>query len=164
MTDTLRERLVISKINLDEINALLLNPDTRVVNAFLDVVRKYGTPEEINRKAEAARHLPTLMSRLEKMHSPHLGDLHWLIEQRDRGAFVSIPEYRRRVLGPRADEMTFADDFAVTPEISPFQYFPWLISEARRAIVGSDLMPGRFTRIRRTKESQADEGDLLAVI
>ena len=51
--DELRNRLQIPKDNLDAINALLLDSDSRVVAAFLDVVRKYGTPEEINRKAEA---------------------------------------------------------------------------------------------------------------
>jgi len=163
MTDTLREKLVISKINLDEINALLLNPDTRVVNAFLDVVRKYGTPEEINRKAEAARHLPTLLSRLEAIKSPYLTDLKWLTEQRDYHTFISIPDYRRKVLGPRAEGMTFKDDFAVTLEISAFQYFPWLITEARQAIAHGELMPGRFIRVRKMKESEADDGDLLAV-
>jgi len=163
MTDTLREKLVISKINLDEINALLLNPDTRVVNAFLDVVRKYGTPEEINRKAEAARHLPTLLARLEAIKSPYLTDLKWLTEQRDYHTFISIPDYRRKVLGPRAEAMTFKDDFAVTLEISAFQYFPWLITEARQAITHGELMPGRFIRVRKMKESEADDGDLLAV-
>ena len=163
MTDTLREKLVISKINLDEINALLLNPDTRVVNAFLDVVRKYGTPEEINRKAEAARHLPTLLSRLEAIKSPYLTDLKWLTEQRDYHTFISIPDYRRKVLGPRAEGMTFKDDFAVTLEISAFQYFPWLITEARQAIAHGELMPGRFIRVRKMKESEGDDGDLLAV-
>jgi hypothetical protein len=163
MTDPLREKLVISKLNLDEINALLLNPDMRLVNAFLDVVRKYGTPEEINRKAEAARHLPTLLSRLEAIKSPHLSGLHWLIEQRDRGAFISIPEFRRKVLGPRAETTTFKDDFAVTLEISAFQYFPWLIAEAKQAIANGELMPGRFIRVRKMKESEADDGDLLAV-
>jgi len=163
MTDTLREKLVISKINLDEINALLLNPDTRVVNAFLDVVRKYGTPEEINRKAEAARRLPTLLSRLEAIKSPYLTDLKWLTEQRDYHTFISIPDYRRKVLGPRAEGMTFKDDFAVTLEISAFQYFPWLITEARQAITHGELMPGRFIRVRKMKESEADDGDLLAV-
>jgi len=163
MTDTLREKLVISKINLDEINALLLNPDTRVVNAFLDVVRKYGTPEEINRKAEAARRLPTLLSRLEAIKSPYLTDLKWLTEQRDYHTFISIPDYRRKVLGPRAEGMTFKDDFAVTLEISAFQYFPWLITEARQAIAHGELMPGRFIRVRKMKESEGDDGDLLAV-
>ena len=163
MTDTLREKLVISKINLDEINALLLNPDTRVVNAFLDVVRKYGTPEDINRKAEAARRLPTLLARLEAIKSPYLTDLKWLTEQRDYHTFISIPDYRRKVLGPRAEAMTFKDDFAVTLEISAFQYFPWLITEARQAITHGELMPGRFIRVRKMKESEADDGDLLAV-
>ncbi len=163
MTDNLREKLRISKINLDEINALLLNPDTRVVKAFLEVVRKYGTPEEINRKAEAARHLPTLLARLEAIKSPYVSDLKWLTEERDYGAFISVPDYRRKVLGPRADAMTFKDDFAVTLEISAFQYFPWLITEARQAIAHGELMPGRFIRVRKMKESEADEGDLLAV-
>ena len=163
MTDDLRERLRISELQVEEINALLLDPDARVINAFLDVVRKYGTPEEINRKAETARQLPNLLARLEAIRSPYLADLHWLMEQRDRGAFISVPEYRRKVLGPRADSTTFADDFAVTLEISAFQYFPWLIAEARQAIAGGELMPGRYIRVRKMKESEADDGDLLAV-
>ena len=134
MADNLRERLRISQAHLDDINALLLDPDSRVVNALLDVVGKYGTPEEINRKAEQARHLPGLLARLKAMNSPYVEDLDWLTEQRDRGAFISVPDYRRRLLGPRADALTFADDFAVTLEISAFQYFPWLITEARQAI------------------------------
>jgi hypothetical protein len=52
---------------------------------------------------------------------------------------------------------------AVTLEISALQYFPWLIAEAQRAINGRDLMPGRFIRVRKMKESEADQGDLLAV-
>lgn len=161
--DDLRRRLRIPEDNLGAINALLLDPDSRVVADFLDVVRKYGTPEEINRRAEAARRLPTLLTRLEEIDSPYLDDLHWLDDERDRGAFISIPDYRRRALGPRADEMTFADDFAVTLEISALQYFPWLIAEARQAIENRELMPGRFIRVRKMKESEADEGDLLAV-
>lgn len=163
MIDEIQERLRIPQAHLDEINALLLDPDSRVMRAFLDVVRKYGAPEEINRQAEAARHLPSLLARLEALRSPYVQDLHWLAEQRDRGAFISIPEYRRRILGPRADTLTFKDDFAVTLEISAFQYFPWLITEARQAIANGELMPGRFIRVRKMKESEADDGDLLAV-
>ena len=40
---------------LAAINALLLDPNSSVVNDVLDVIAKYGTPEEINRQAEAAR-------------------------------------------------------------------------------------------------------------
>ena len=163
MTDSLRERLRISEAHLNDINALLLDPDAKVVNAFLDVVAKYGTPEEINRKAEEARQLPSLMARLKEMNSPYVKDLEWLIEQRDKGVFISEADYRRKVLGPRADEMTFADDFAVTLEISAYQYFPWLIAEAKQAIANQELMPGRYIRVRKMKESEADNGDLLAV-
>ena len=46
--DELRARLRIPAGRLDAINALLLDPNTRVVNDLLDVVAKYGTPEEIN--------------------------------------------------------------------------------------------------------------------
>jgi hypothetical protein len=159
----LRDRLKISQQHLDDINALLLNPDTKVINSVLEVVAKYGTPEEINRKAEEARQLPHLLARLKAMKSPYLKDLDWLIEQRNRGAFISEAEYRRQVLGPKADQMSFADDFAVTLEISAFQYFPWLLVEAKQAIAKQELMPGRFIRVRKMKESEADNGDMLAV-
>ena len=49
MTDNVRDLLKISTSVVDEINALLLDPNNRAVNAFLEVVQKYGTPEEINR-------------------------------------------------------------------------------------------------------------------
>ena len=50
MVDQLRDRLEITPEALDAINKLLLDPNSRVVNDFLAVVAKYGTPEEINRK------------------------------------------------------------------------------------------------------------------
>jgi hypothetical protein len=162
MNDDLRDRLEISQAALDEINALLLDPESRVVNDFLAVVVKYGTPEEINRRAEEARKLPDLMDRLREVEPAYMADLEWLIEQRDQGAFVSIADYRRKVLGDRADEMTFNQDFAVTLEISALQYFPFLIAEARQAIERGELMPGRYIRVRKMKEQEAD-GDLLAV-
>lgn len=163
MNNNLRDRLRIAPDRLDEINALLLDPDSRVINDFLAVVEKYGSVEEINHKAEEARKLPNLMVRLKEINSPYLADLEWLIEQRDRGPFVSIAEYRRQVLGAQANQMTFDDSLAVTLEISAFQYFPWLISEAKQAIEKGELMPGRFIRVRKMKEQEADNGDILAV-
>jgi hypothetical protein len=59
--------------------------------------------------------------------------------------------------------MSFTDDFAVTLEISALQYFPFLIAEARQAIANGELMPGRFIRVRKMKEQEADQGDILAV-
>ena len=159
----LREKLKISAAQLDEINALLLDPNTQVINDFLEVVAKYGTVEEINRKAIEARSLPDLMARLKETGSPYLKDIEWLIEQRDKVAFISVADYRRKVLGDRADTLAFKDDFAVTLEISALQYFPFLIMEAKQAIERGELMPGRYIRVRRMKEQEADNGDILAV-
>ncbi|MGQ9599509.1 MAG: hypothetical protein ACUVWZ_08840 [Anaerolineae bacterium] len=163
MQSDLRSRLRISPRCLDEINALLLDPDCRAINDLLAVVEKYGTIDEINRKAAEARSLPNLIARLQEIRSPYLADLEWLIEQRDRGAFIRIADYRRKVLGPKADTMTFKDDLAVTLEISALQYFPFLITEAKQSIVNGELMPGRFIRVRKMKEQEADNGDILAV-
>ena len=158
----LRARLRIPESRLEGINEVLLGPNSRVVDDLLAVVARYGTPEEINAKANEARKLENLMARLRKLGSPSVADVEWLIAQRDKGAFVSEAEYRRGVLGPKADKTAFKDDFAVTLEISALQYFPWLITEARQAIAKRDLMPGRYIRVRRMKESEADSGDLLA--
>jgi len=161
MTDNLRQRLAIPPERLDAINAMLLNPDERVINDFLAVVAKYGSPEEINAKAEAARQMPALLERVKAANPAYLDDLAWLEEQSDQGAFISIAGYRRKVLGDEADEMTFVDDFAVTLEISAAQYFPYLMDIARKAIAEGMLMPGRYIRVRQMKEQEAD-GDLAA--
>jgi hypothetical protein len=163
MDNNLRDRLRIAPARLGEINKLLLDPDSRVINDFLAVVEKYGGVDEINRKAEEARKLPNLMARLKESNSPYLADLEWLIEQRNRGDFISIADYRRVVLGERADTMTFDEGLAVTLEISAFQYFPWLITQARQAIEKGELMPGRYIRVRKMREQEADNGDILAV-
>ncbi len=162
MGETMQELLKISAAAVDEINAMLLDPGNRAVKAFLDVVARYGTPEEINRKASEARQLPNLMARLKDKAPDYVRDLEWLTEQRNRGAFISVADYRRKVLGERADRMTFKDDFAVTLEISALQYFPFLIAEAQQAIEHGELMPGRYIRVRKMKEQEGD-GDILAV-
>ena len=130
----LRERLRISSLQLEEINELFLDPDNEAIRALLDVVTKYGTPEEINHKAREARKLENLMARLKEMDSPYLTDVKWLIEQRDAGSFITEDGYRKKVLGDKADSMQFKDDYAVTLEISAAQYFPWLRLEAEKAI------------------------------
>lgn len=162
MTD-LRERLKISHERLDEINAFLLDPNNELINKLLTVVEKFGGPEEINRKAGEARKLENLFARLRDQHSPYLPDLEWLIGQRDKHTFISLAEYRRKTLGKKADSMAFNEDTAVTLEISALQYFPWLIAQAKQAIAQQQLMPGRFIRVRKMKEQEADQGDILAV-
>ncbi|OQA13002.1 MAG: hypothetical protein BWY64_03811 [bacterium ADurb.Bin363] len=159
----LRNKLRISEEKLKEINDFLLDPNNRVINDFLKVVDKYGGPEEINRKAKEARSLPNLLGRLKDMNSPYLKDVEWLMEQRDKKSFITLAEYRRKILGEKSDIMKFKDDLAVTLEISSLHYFPFLIEEAKDAIAKKELMPGRYIRVRRMKEQEGDNGDILAV-
>lgn len=161
MTDELRQRLTIPTHCLDAINAMILDPETRAINDFLEVVSHYGTPEEINRKARQARQLPNLLEKVREKKPEYLEDLKWLEEQRERKAFITIPEYRRKMLGDKAETMEWKEDCPVTLEVSAAQYFPWVILAARRAIAERTLMPGRFIRVRKMKEQEAD-GDLPA--
>jgi hypothetical protein len=161
MNNDLRERLRITPDALDALNAILLDPDMRVVDDVLRVVERYGTPEEINAKAAAARDLDALRDRVAAVQPAFLEDLDWLAEQRDNGAFISVDEYREAVLGPQAATRDFNDAFAVTLEVSAAQYFPWLRIAAQRAIAERTLLPGRFIRVRKMKEQEKD-GDLPA--
>ncbi len=162
MTD-LRNLFAIPASRLEAINAVLLDPDSKVINNFLEVVAKYGTPEEINRKHREARKLENLLKRVEERAPGHIADLKWLIEQRDQGAFVSVANYRRSLLGAKADSMQFKDEFAVTLEVSALQYFPWVREMCERAIQNKTLIPGRFIAVRKMKESELD-GDLPAIV
>ena len=162
MTD-LRERLRISEERLKEINDFILDPNNELINKLLEIVEKYGGPEEINRKAHEARKLENLLARLKQENSPYLADLEWLTEQRDTGAFLKISDYRKKILGDGAETMTFNEQNAVTLEISSFGFFPWLITEVKQAIENQELMPGRFIRVRNMKEQVKDQGDTLAV-
>jgi len=162
MNTNLRGQLRIANGRLRELNDFLVAPDNPVISRLIEVVGKYGGPEAINRKAAAARKLPNLLQRLSDEKSPYLADIKWLIEKRDKGAFITMNEYRKRVLGAAAKTKVSKKN-AVTLEISALQYFPWLVAEAKRAIANRELMPGRFIRVRAMKE-QTEDGDLLAVI
>ncbi|MBM3124103.1 MAG: hypothetical protein FJZ87_03405 [Chloroflexi bacterium] len=161
MTD-LRKRLKIPGSKLAGLNAVLLDENNRLVNDVLDAIAKYGTPKTINRKAQAARELPALLKRVKSAKPEYLDDLEWLTQQRDRKAFVSVADYRRKILGERAEGMKFKDESAVTLEVSALQYFPWVIAAAKRAIGEKSLMPGRWIKVRKMKEQEAD-GDLAAI-
>jgi hypothetical protein len=144
-----------------EINKVLLNPDLKVVEDFLAIVEKHGTPEEINAKAKEAGSLDNLLALVKEKTPDYLEDLEWLMDQRDKGVFISVDDYRKKILGEGAKDQSFADDFAVTLEISACQYFPWVRKSAEKAIQDGLLMPGRFIRVRKMKEQEAD-GDLPA--
>lgn len=162
MINDLRERLKIPSDRLEAINAILIDPESQGVSDVLDVIAKYGTPEKINAEARRSMQLPARLQQVRHTRPGYLTDLHWLQQQVEEGAFISILDYRRSVLGEQADQMSFADDFAVTLEISACQYFPWVIAAAQRAIEQHSLMPGRFIQVRSMKEQEAD-GDLPAI-
>jgi len=158
---TIREKLLIDERNLKEVNAFLLREDNPLVNGILEIIDRYGGVDEINRKARENGKLENLMKRLKEKKSPFVKDLEWLIKQRDKGAFISISEYRRKILGKKADSIRFDETFAVTLEISACNFFPWLIEEAKKAIRQQDLMPARYIRVRSMKE-QVEDDDILA--
>jgi hypothetical protein len=162
MTADLRERLRIPADRLEAVNRVLCDGDSAVVQALLDTVARYGTIDEINAKARRAGSLEYQMARLQELGSPYLEDLEWLVDQRDSGAFVTMDEYRRSVLGERSGEVTFDQRFAVTLEVSANQYFPWIVPQAKQAIARRELMPGRFIRVRNMKE-QVEDHDVIAV-
>jgi len=163
MRKDLRSLLAIPPNRLDAINNVLLDPDEKVMNDFLAVVTKYGKPDEINFNHHESRKLDHLMKIISERAPGHVKDLKWLMEQRDRGAFTSVAEYRNQVLGGRAKGTKFADDSAVTLEVSALQYFPWIRPMCERAIENRTLVPGRFIAVRNMKESEAD-GDLPAIV
>ena len=162
MNDNLRERLKIPYQRLDDLNDVLLDKNSRVINDFLAVVSKYGSPEEINQKANEAGKLESLLKKVEETKPEYLDELNWLEEQRDRGAFISIPDYRKKVLGAKVSTIKFIEEYAVTLEISAAQYFQWIIEIAKCAIDTRSLMPGRFIKVRKMKEQEMD-GDLPAI-
>ncbi len=156
----LRDRLALDPRRVEELNALLTDPGNETVAALVALVERLGGPEAINRRAAEASRLETRLARLEAMGSPYLADLRWLMEQRDRKAFVPLSEYARRVRGTSEGILW---SHAVTLEISALQYFPWLIRQARHCLEAGELMPGRFIRVRKMAEQTRDQGDTIAV-
>jgi len=159
----LRKLLAIPTDRLDAINAVLTDPKSQVMNEFLEIVAKYGTPEEINAKHKESRKLENLLKKVEAKKPEYVEDLKWLMAQRDSGAFVSVADYRHGVVGEQAGTIDWADEYAVTLEVSALQYFPWVREMAERAIMNKTLIPGRFIAVRRMKESEED-GDLPAIV
>lgn len=155
------QQLLISPKYVQEINALLGNPKAKIIQQLLAVVKKYGTPKEINEKAKWNSDISVILGKLKKIHPSYVDDVQWLIKKRDSGAFISIDAYYKDILKANNQDKIFKNK-PVVLEISSLQYFPWLIEEAKQAIEKKELMPGRFIRVRNMKEQERD-GDLLAV-
>lgn len=154
----LAQTLKINSTDVDAINHLMTDPQSPQVKSLCDLIEKFGGVDAINQKAEEARKPENLMQRLNEMNSPYAADIEWLIEQRDTNAFVSLKDYCNELSsGTPVDYSN-----AVTLEISAMQFFPWLITQARRAINKKQLMPGRFIRVRNMAEQADDNGDLIA--
>ena len=158
-----RNLLKIPSDRLEAINAVLLDPNEQVINDFLKVVNKYGTPEEINRKHTESRQLPNLLKLVKARNLDYIKDLEWIIDQRDRGAFTSVASYREQLLGEKIKTLQFNQESPVTLEVSALQYFPWVRPMCEQAIRRRSLVPGRFIAVRNMKESEAD-GDLPAIV
>jgi len=159
---TLRDLLKISEDRLAEVNGILTDPNNETINQLVEIVEKYGGPEEINRKAAEAREFNNLMSRLKEIGSPYVSEVEWLATQREKKKFVAMTDYYDRVLGDGEAGAKINQANAVTLEISALQFFPWLIAEAKQAIKNKELMPGRYIRVRNMKEQTQDNGDILA--
>jgi hypothetical protein len=157
------DQLRLNEASLQELNRILLNPDNPLISELLEVVERYGGPETINQKAQEAGKLESLLARLKQGQSPYVDDLDWLQKQRESGAFISMPDYRRKILGAEAEQAAFNETNAVTMEISSLGFFPWLITQAKQAIAKQELMPGRYIRVRCMEEQVKDQGDTLAV-
>ena len=75
MSKDVRALLQIPPSRLDAINKILADPDMQIINDFLAVVARYGTPEEINAKAEAANQITALRDKVSKIQPDYLSDL-----------------------------------------------------------------------------------------
>jgi hypothetical protein len=161
LTD-IKKNLLISDDKLKAINDFFMKEDNPVIDDLLAIVDKYGGVDEINKKAKEARQLDNLLAKLEKKNPDYVKDIDWLIDERDKESFISITDYRKKILGSSYADTKFDDSTAVTLEISACQYYPYLIAEAKQSIKNQDLMPGRYIRVRKMKE-QEEDGDLLAM-
>lgn len=152
----------ISEETLGQLNSFLADPGNGAIGDLKRVVAKYGSVSEINEKAREAGRVESLVKKLERMNSPYVKDLEWLAEVRDEGKLVSLSDYRARI-NPGRPSWDYDHSRAATLEISALQYFPWLLAEVRQSVEKGEVLPGRFIRVRKMKEQEADGGDLPAV-
>lgn len=145
-----------------QVNEFLTDPANAALADLRRVVSKFGSVSEINERAREAGRVESLVKKLERINSPFLKDIEWLASARDDGKFVPLSDYRARV-NPERPVWDYDHSNAATLEISAMQYFPWLAAQARQCVEKEEVLPGRFIRVRKMKESEADGGDLSAV-
>ncbi len=155
------DKLKISDENLKQINDFLLDPENPLIKSIIKIINKYGTPEEINAKAKETGKLENLMKRLKEKNSSYYADMEWLIEQREKGAFIKLEDYYKKVLGDKFESTKMKEGYAITLELSALQFFPFFMKEVKYAIEHQELIPGRYIKVRNMKE-QVEDGQLLA--
>lgn len=155
------KNLSLSIDKLTAINDFLIKKPNPVTDRISEILEKHGGAEKINKTARENGKLSVLLERVGEKNKRYLEDLNWLSEKVKAGEFCTLEEFRRDRGG--ADLPKLLDDsYQVTLEISALQYFPWIIAEAKQALLKRELMPGRFIRVRAMKE-QEEDGDLPAV-
>ena len=153
------EELKIDPKALDSINTFLTAEDNPVIQDIMKIIDTYGGVNAINRAAAENGRLERLLERVQEKTPRYADDLAWLTEQKKKGKFIKMEDYKKKVGAPRHMK---DESCQVTLEISALQYFPWLIAEAKQAIARGELMPSRYIRVRAMKEQEQD-GDLAAV-
>ncbi len=159
---SLREKLKIPESALNALNDFILDENNPLINKLFQIIEKFGGIDEINKKSEEANKLDNIKAKLEKKKPEYARNIEWLEDQRDKEAFISIPEYKKKILGEKYGTIQFDNTYSIALELSACQYFPFLIDIAEDAIKNQKLIPGRIIRVRKMKE-QEDDGDLLAM-
>jgi len=126
----LRSALRISTQRLEEINALLTHPDNPTVSELLQVVERYGGPQENQPQGGRGRtstvSWPGWSKRSPLRQRPEVADR----AARQKGLHLH-GGIRQEVFGAPA---ALNQKNAVTLEIKRLAVFPWLITEARHCI------------------------------
>lgn len=155
----MRELLAIGQDKLDSVNDFLQAEDNPLTEQLFSTVEKFGGVRSINEKAMIAGDPVNLMDRLKEIDSPYVADLEWLAEQIINKSFISFEEW---CADRGVESQSLNKDNAVTLEISALQFFPWFITQAKKAIANRELMPGRIIRVRNMAEQSQDNGDIMA--
>jgi hypothetical protein len=150
--------LQLSQTSIDELSWFYHCENQEIFQELFSVIEKYGKINEINCRCLREQALSSRKKILSK--SPYLRDLEWLEACRDNGKFITVENYRKKILGRNFASTTFSGH-PTTLEISACNYFPWLIAEARQSISQGEIMPARYIRVRSMKE-QLEDLDLVA--
>jgi hypothetical protein len=99
MDHKLREFLEIRHSRLDAINEVLLDPNSKVINAFWMSWRNTAHPKRSIARPWRRVNSRILFARVNEKKPEYLKDLEWLKEQREANKFISVADYRRRSWG-----------------------------------------------------------------